>query len=291
MTDHPTDAASSTGDTPTTPAIDTLAASGLDYTVVRHERVDSLEAAAQARGLDPRQVLKTLVVRRGDDDYLLVLVPGDRQISWPKLREYLGVKRISMPDADTARDVTGYERGTITPFGSRTSTAGTPWPVIADALVASRASSGHSVPGAAVTDTTVTDTTAADAVAGSPATPRFAVVSIGGGAPGVSATVAADALLAHLHAQVADVTEAAVIYAEPPLWNVTMDALESTAQLGYALRLTPGALHSREVMTAVKSVLSGEAAASFERAATEAMRRLPTPDAAQIAAAEAEFLA
>ncbi len=38
-----------------------------------------------------------------------------------------------MPDASTAKDVTGYERGTITPFGSLRA-----WPVIADATVSRR---------------------------------------------------------------------------------------------------------------------------------------------------------
>jgi Cys-tRNA(Pro)/Cys-tRNA(Cys) deacylase len=38
-----------------------------------------------------------------------------------------------MPDATTARDVTGYERGTITPFGSTTA-----WPVVADSTVPGR---------------------------------------------------------------------------------------------------------------------------------------------------------
>jgi prolyl-tRNA editing enzyme YbaK/EbsC (Cys-tRNA(Pro) deacylase) len=60
-------------------------------------------------------------------------VPGDRAISWPKLRALLGVNRLSMPDAATARDVTGYERGTITPFGSSTA-----WPVVADERLAGR---------------------------------------------------------------------------------------------------------------------------------------------------------
>jgi len=41
-----------------------------------------------------------------------VLVPGDRAISWSKLRTLLGVSRLSMPDAAVAREVTGYERGT-----------------------------------------------------------------------------------------------------------------------------------------------------------------------------------
>ena len=71
----------------------------------------SLAEAAAARGVQPGDIIKTLVVRRADDDFLFVLVPGDREISWPKLRALLGVNRISMPDAATAREVTGYERG------------------------------------------------------------------------------------------------------------------------------------------------------------------------------------
>ena len=72
-------------------------------------------------------------MRRAEDDYLFVLVPGGREISWPKLRALLGVNRMSMPDAAVAKDVTGYERGTITPFGSTTAL-----PVVADATVSGR---------------------------------------------------------------------------------------------------------------------------------------------------------
>ncbi|HEV7196151.1 MAG TPA: YbaK/EbsC family protein [Pedococcus sp.] len=121
-----------------------LEASGIQHTITRHGRVGSLEEAAAARGVAPADIVKTLVVRRGDDDFLFVLVPGDREISWPKLRAHLGVNRVSMPDAETAKDVTGYERGTITPFGSSTA-----WPVVADATVTGRLVSlgagGHGV--------------------------------------------------------------------------------------------------------------------------------------------------
>jgi Cys-tRNA(Pro) deacylase len=151
-----------------TPATRALAASGIAHTVVRHGRVGSLAEAAAVRGVEPSAVVKTMVVRRGEGDHLFVLVPGDRQISWPKLRALLGVNRISMPDADTAREVTGYERGTITPFGSETAL-----PVIADERIAGR------------------------------------TISLGAGAHGVAATVAADDVIAHLDAQVADVTDRA----------------------------------------------------------------------------------
>lgn len=116
-----------------TRAAQALTDSGLEHTITRHGRVGSLEEAAAARGVEPRDIIKTLVVRRGEDDHLFVLVPGDRQISWPKLRALLGVNRISLPDKEAAREVTGYERGTITPFGSLTAL-----PVVADETVRRR---------------------------------------------------------------------------------------------------------------------------------------------------------
>ena len=115
-------------------ATDALEALGLPHEITRHGRVGSLAEAAAARGVEPRDIVKTLVVRRGEGDFLFVLVPGDREISWPKLRALLGVNRLSMPDKEVAKEVTGYERGTITPFGSLTEL-----PVIADATMTGRA--------------------------------------------------------------------------------------------------------------------------------------------------------
>ena len=101
--------------------------------MLSHGPVRSLLEAAEARGVEPADVVKTLVVRRGEDDLLLVLVPGLRTISWPRLRALLGVSRLSMPDAAAAKAATGYERGTITPFGATRA-----WPVVADERVRGR---------------------------------------------------------------------------------------------------------------------------------------------------------
>ena len=68
-----------------TPATEALAASGIDFQLTEHGPVRSLEEAAAARGLEPRHIIKTIVVRRGEGDFIFVLVPGDREISWPKL--------------------------------------------------------------------------------------------------------------------------------------------------------------------------------------------------------------
>ncbi|MDQ6525930.1 YbaK/EbsC family protein [Nocardioides sp. LHD-245] len=119
---------------------------GLSFEVTRHGPVGSLEEAAAARGIEPRQIVKTMVVRVAEGDHRFVLVPGDREIAWPQLRALLGVNRISMPSADAARAVTGYVRGAITPLGSAT-----PLPVIADARVSGTVSLGGGGYGVALT--------------------------------------------------------------------------------------------------------------------------------------------
>jgi len=140
-------------------ALAALEESGVAYRLLRHGPVRSLAEAAEARGVTPAAVVKTLVVRRGDDDYLFVLVPGDRTISWPKLRAVVGERRLSMPDAEQAREATGYERGTITPFGSVRS-----WPVIADERVTGEITLGGGAHGVAVAVDAQSALTALDAV-------------------------------------------------------------------------------------------------------------------------------
>jgi prolyl-tRNA editing enzyme YbaK/EbsC (Cys-tRNA(Pro) deacylase) len=76
-------------------------------------------------------VVKTLVVKAPPDLVVLVLVPGDRSLAWPKLRAVLGSNRCALPDAQTALALTGYERGTITPLGLDL-------PVIADERICGR---------------------------------------------------------------------------------------------------------------------------------------------------------
>jgi Cys-tRNA(Pro)/Cys-tRNA(Cys) deacylase len=110
---------------------------GLAHDVTRHGPVRSLEEAAVARGVEPHQLVKTMVVRVSDGEHVFVLVPGDREIAWPKLRALLAVNRLTMASADAAYDVTGYVRGTITPLGSLASLR-----VVADASIRGRISLG-----------------------------------------------------------------------------------------------------------------------------------------------------
>jgi Cys-tRNA(Pro)/Cys-tRNA(Cys) deacylase len=149
-----------------TPATRAIAEMGAAHRVVRTRVPDSAEESAQLQGLPLGALLRTIVVRRGEDDYLFVLVPAGRRFDWPRLRALLGVSRLSLPDADEAHRVTGYVRYTITPFGSTR-----PWPTIVDA-----------------------------AAMGEP------VVTIGGGARGVNLHLAPDELVRVLDAQVAEMS-------------------------------------------------------------------------------------
>lgn len=100
-----------------TPGGRAAASLGIAFTEIPLGEAPSPLDAAHAIGVVVTALVKSLLVRRGENDHLLVLVPLDRSISWPKLRAALGVSRLSMPGAETALAVTGYQRGTISPLG------------------------------------------------------------------------------------------------------------------------------------------------------------------------------
>jgi Cys-tRNA(Pro)/Cys-tRNA(Cys) deacylase len=112
-------------------------ARGIEVEFIERPAANSLEGAAILLGLPASSIIKTLVVKRHDGDFLFALVPGDRQISWGKLRGVVGVNKLKLPEASVALEATGYERGTIVPLGSTTA-----WPVYADTRVAGRIALG-----------------------------------------------------------------------------------------------------------------------------------------------------
>jgi len=109
------------------------AARGLVVEVRPRPAASSLEEAAAILGITAADIAKTIVVRRAADSYLFVVVPGDQQISWPKLRAVVGVNKMKFPDAAEALAATGYERGTITPIGSEPD-----WPLYVDERLVGR---------------------------------------------------------------------------------------------------------------------------------------------------------
>ena len=148
------------------PAIEAVERLGIEHRVVQTRPAQSAEESAELQGIALGALVRTIVVRRREDDYLFVLVPGGRRFDWPKLRAHLGVSRLSLPDADEAKAVTGYERGAITPFG-----ASHAWPVLIDAAAVD-----------------------------------MPLVAIGGGVRGVNLHVAPADLVRHLEAETVDLS-------------------------------------------------------------------------------------
>jgi Cys-tRNA(Pro)/Cys-tRNA(Cys) deacylase len=77
------------------------------------------EFAAQAVGFPLSQTIKTLVVALDDRQFVLALMPGDRQLSLKKIAAACDVKRAAMADSQTAERLTGYLVGGISPFGTK----------------------------------------------------------------------------------------------------------------------------------------------------------------------------
>jgi prolyl-tRNA editing enzyme YbaK/EbsC (Cys-tRNA(Pro) deacylase) len=79
--------------------------------------LESLEQAARERGQRPEQIVRSILFRLADGEYVMVLVAGPQQVAWRTLREYLGVARMTMANKDEVMEQTGYPTGAVSPFG------------------------------------------------------------------------------------------------------------------------------------------------------------------------------
>jgi Cys-tRNA(Pro)/Cys-tRNA(Cys) deacylase len=106
-----------------TPATTALTAAGVPYTVRGYEHDPSTTAygmeAAEALGVDPARVFKTLLVDTGSA-LAVAIVPVDRQLDLKAVSAALGAKKVSMADPALAERSTGYVVGGISPIGQKT---------------------------------------------------------------------------------------------------------------------------------------------------------------------------
>jgi len=101
-----------------TPVTRHLDSKNVTYRLFTHPGpINSLEQAARERGQRPEQVVRSIVFRLTDGQFVMVLVAGAQQISWPALREYLGVSRMTMATQEEILEHTHYSIGAVSPFG------------------------------------------------------------------------------------------------------------------------------------------------------------------------------
>jgi Cys-tRNA(Pro) deacylase len=107
-----------TTDHASTPVSQALAALGIPHRLFRHPGpVISLEQAATERGQQPEQVVRSIVFRVGEGDFVMVLVAGRQQVSWRALRRHLGQSRLTTATEAELLAATGYAVGAVAPFG------------------------------------------------------------------------------------------------------------------------------------------------------------------------------
>ena len=105
-----------------TPATLALQKAGIAFTL--HEYDYDPDAAriglqaAQALGVDPARLLKTLMAKAGKA-VVCVLAPSDREVNLKKLAHAAGAKSAAMLGAAEAERLTGYHVGGISPFGQK----------------------------------------------------------------------------------------------------------------------------------------------------------------------------
>ncbi|HZF89530.1 Cys-tRNA(Pro) deacylase [Streptomyces sp.] len=105
-----------------TPATVALTAAGVAYTVHAYDHDPSHpsygEEAAEAMGVSPERVFKTLVADV-DGNLTVAVVPVAGQLDLKALASAVGGKRATMADPALAERTTGYVRGGISPLGQR----------------------------------------------------------------------------------------------------------------------------------------------------------------------------
>lgn len=105
-----------------TPATALLHASGVEYQLHTYDPDPHAESrgmdAAEALGVDPSTVFKTLVVAVGNT-LVVAVVPADRQADLRRVAATIGAKRARLAPHDVAERSTGYVVGGISPIGQR----------------------------------------------------------------------------------------------------------------------------------------------------------------------------
>ncbi|WP_284192081.1 aminoacyl-tRNA deacylase [Vibrio zhanjiangensis] len=81
-----------------------------------HSPATTIEDAAKQRGIRPEQMVKCILLRDMDSEYVLACVPGDRLVDPRKVRKILNCRRMTCVERDDVQSLTGSQIGTLTPL-------------------------------------------------------------------------------------------------------------------------------------------------------------------------------
>jgi len=106
-----------------TPAVKILENSGAPFIVHRYSHDPKVEdyamEAAEALGVSPHRLLKTLVILFDGWKEAVALVPASKRLDLKAVAETMGAKSAAMASPEVAQRATGYVIGGISPLGHR----------------------------------------------------------------------------------------------------------------------------------------------------------------------------
>jgi asparaginyl-tRNA synthetase len=71
---------------------------------------------ANALGFRPRQMVKTLIMKTGEGELIMILVGGDQNAASSLLKKTVGSRDVKMAEPEEIKELTGYIIGSIPPF-------------------------------------------------------------------------------------------------------------------------------------------------------------------------------
>ena len=98
-----------------------LREAGIEHRLLRYRYqagAGAAEQAAEALGVEPQRMFKSLVARAGEAD-VFALVPAGHELSLKKLAAAAGARSAKMAEPRDAERLTGYQVGGISPLGSK----------------------------------------------------------------------------------------------------------------------------------------------------------------------------
>jgi Ala-tRNA(Pro) deacylase len=94
-----------------------LDAKSIHHDVLRHAPVYTSEEAAAIRGTPLASGAKALICK-GDEKFLMVVLPADRKLASKLVRKTAGAKSLRFASREEVEQLTGLAPGSIPPFGS-----------------------------------------------------------------------------------------------------------------------------------------------------------------------------
>lgn len=109
------------------PVTTVLAEHNVDFNVMEiplsddKKPIRSLEVLLSSQGLEPQSVVRSIVFKTADNEFVLLAVAGAARADWGVLRQYLKTRKCRMATFEEVLAATGYSVGAVPPIALPTS--------------------------------------------------------------------------------------------------------------------------------------------------------------------------